>query len=650
VVLIYATNQVIGAAADELVADVRKRQRLFIDVRDQNWFLERANSSRARETAAEGLAAEIVDPFLASEGIIEGKAQALTSPEARAACVYLALQWEDDTRDKGLTRLCYEAMVRSVLRDTDSERRMGRVEVHRRVHELFPAHPEAAVTRHTDSALTRLNKRHVRHWKKEDEFCLTFEERQRIAGRLADVEVSGNELDDSLLHLADAAIALSPANLAISREALAQSTRQVLDRVLWLRGEVFASAVGRGNTDVEYPELANVSREVARSLTVGKEHDARIDAALHAAALSALTEPTEALQAYLRSFADAYTLFAFMRETPDVQAAVVKMFSTGEIWLDTTIVLPLFAEELTDDPTARRYTNLLAAARECGLGLYVTDGVLEELESHMRRCLAYARPNGLAWEGRVPFLAAAFALTGRSRGEVPTWLERYRGNERPEDDVAQYLAMQFGIKVQSLQDEAGRVAVDIRGAVQEVWHEAHERRRQPGLYTGDANTTARLVDHDVENYLGVVRKRRRERDSPLGYTTWWLTLDRTAYRVRRKLMDRLPAADVPSSPVLSPDFMVNFLAIGPLRNRIAKATESSLPLSISDLTPLDLMPIELLDAAEGVRERMKAMPEHVIQREVRDSLDRGRRRLGPLAQSGLDQTMDDLRGAVSMEQ
>lgn len=100
---------------------------------------------------------------------------------------------------------------------------------------------------------------------------------------------------------------------------------------------------------------------------------------------------------------------------------------------------------------------------------------------------------------------------------------------------------------------------------------------------------------------------------------------------------------------MSPDFLVNYLAVGPVRKRLAKKSESSLPLSISDMTPLDLLPPELLDSAEAVRDRMKDMPEHLIRREVRDTLDKGRRRVGPLAQGGLDSLMQDLRGAVSTD-
>lgn len=649
--LVYVTNQVVGAAADEQVQRIRKKHEIYLDIRDQYWFLERMDSSRARESAAEALAIEIVDPFLARAGVIEHKAQALTSSEARAACVYLALQWEDDTREKGLTRVCFEALVRSALRDTDPENRLPRDAIRERVRQLVPAHPAALADRYTDSALSQLTKRVLRWYRKEDEFCLTHDERVRIRDRLADLEIGDNALRVALRQLVVEACSEVRFQLPVDADQLAHSTRLVIDQVLWRRGEVFASAVQNGTEDVEYPDLVDVARSVARRIGPNPATvDNRIHQVLVASAKLALAEPSPEVQAYLRGFADAYTLFAFMRETPDVQAAVVKMFATGEVWLDTTVVLPLFAEELADDSARRLFSTLLGAAAQSGLKILITPGVLEELDSHMRRCLAYTRQTAGQWEGRVPFLSAAFALTGRARGEMPTWLERFRGGARPQDDIAEYLRENYGIQVSSLEADAHGASVELRGAVQEVWQEAHERRRGQGFYAGDANTTARLVDHDVENYLGVVRRRRRERDSPFGYTTWWLTLDRTAYRVRTRISEHLPPSDVPDSPVLSPDFLVNYLAIGPVRNRIERAVEAALPLSISDLPPLDLLPTELLDAAEEVRVKMNGMPEHMIRREVRDTLDRGRRRIGPLAEGGLEHLMQELRGAVSTEQ
>jgi hypothetical protein len=351
-------------------------------------------------------------------------------------------------------------------------------------------------------------------------------------------------------------------------------------------------------------------------------------------ATAALTEPPREMQHYLRSFADAYTLFAFLKETPDIQSAIVKMFETGDIWLDTTVVLPLFAEELIDDPAERRYTRMLAAAKQAGLRLFVTSGVIEEIDSHMARCLAYVRTHQ-TWEGNVPFLASAFALTGRARGALPTWLETFRGESRPEDDIVEYLSEFVVIEVADLSADADTASVETRGLVHEVWREGHEKRRQSWTRPADPNTTHRLVDHDVENYLGVVSRRKQEAISPVGYTAWWMTLDRTAYQVSRRLREEL-GSKAPASPVMSPDFMVNYLSVGPLRARLGKSSERDLPLAVKDLTATDALPTELLDAAEEVRFRLRDAPEHVIRREVRDRLDAERGRIRELAQEGTE--------------
>ena len=53
------------------------------------------------------------------------KSSALTPFETRAALTFLMLQLKDDTGEKGLTKLSFEAVVRSILVNTDSEHRSG---------------------------------------------------------------------------------------------------------------------------------------------------------------------------------------------------------------------------------------------------------------------------------------------------------------------------------------------------------------------------------------------------------------------------------------------------------------------------------------------------------------------------------------------
>jgi hypothetical protein len=568
-VLVYATNQVIGAAANDLKRKVRQEQQIFLDIRDQEWFLTSRNSSAARQAEAE----RFIEPFreFAHGSSIERQAQALDDLEAKAAFVYLGLQWQDDTREKGLTKVCFEAIVRSVLRDTDPENRMSRQEIKRQVATLLPAQHGETRDRQVDGALKRLSKVFIRHHQKVDEFCLTWEERKRLAERLAVVEGHNNALERELRAMVSRLAEEDGTDLpAQGLDEAVGRCRSVLERVLLDRGEVFAEAVihDRGTgirfEDVEAVVYADFVANPSKTMV-----EPRVVAA---AVISLMAEPPDDVRSYLRNLADTYTLFAFMRETPDVQSAVVKIFAEGDIWLDASVVLPLFAEELLDEPS-RSHGLMLAAAREAGLRLYVTPGVIQELATHVTRSYGYytALARGEAY-GPEPFLLSAWRLSGSSQ-DFASWLETFCGAHRKEDDIADYLEEEFGIQEQSLEDYLANADSDLIAQVGEIWHEARDRRdelrEKHGLPPMDAGTRALLVGHDVENYVGVQMRRhaRGERRSAFGFKSWWLTLDGTAFRVAKQLEDRLGRRPEPS-PAISPDFMLNYLAIGPVRARL----------------------------------------------------------------------------------
>ena len=104
-ILIYVTNQSVLSAADTLKSDIMKDFELVLDIHDKDWFLDRFAGDEHREAVSEELSQKIVDPYLASKGVLERSAPTLSTTEFRAALTFLQLQWEDDTREKGLTRL-----------------------------------------------------------------------------------------------------------------------------------------------------------------------------------------------------------------------------------------------------------------------------------------------------------------------------------------------------------------------------------------------------------------------------------------------------------------------------------------------------------------------------------------------------------------
>src|SRR5207244_2437975 len=82
--------------------------------------------------------------------------------------------------------MAFEALVKSVLRQTSSENRLARAAIVEGVQKLLPAHDYEEIRPYVDSALDRLARKTVKHWIKEDQFCLAHEEVLRLREYLAD--------------------------------------------------------------------------------------------------------------------------------------------------------------------------------------------------------------------------------------------------------------------------------------------------------------------------------------------------------------------------------------------------------------------------------------------------------------------------------
>lgn len=633
--LIYMSNQQIGGQADEMKGALLE-DGLSLDVRDRNWFLERAILGEARENAAEQLIDKIARPYLSGEQVINKPSSALTSDEARAALLYLGLQWQDDITDKGLTKLSFDALVRAALRNTHSNNRMPRSEIHRFINDSVPSTDKELLSIYIDAALTRLTKRYIRHRQKEDEFSLTHEEHQRILIRLAEIENEETAFYEEITrHCEQCLIEVKGAG-ATDLADLQMRIPRIIERLLLRRGEVFVSAVASNSLDrIGFQHLTDIIiDDLSRNRPEGNigQHLPNIVATT---VRSILAYPSESTQLYLRRLANSYTLFSFLRETPDVQSATRKLFSHGKVWMDTTVLLPLFAEQLEEDETKRKFSQLFRTCCDAGIKFYVTLGVITEVNSHMNIALACSQYRPSDWRGRIPYLYYHFLNTGKSVSEFSKWLSLFRGKVRAEDDISQFLLEIFGIERVGLLEESEKVDQDLRWAAKRLWSDAHVERRR-NTQQLDAATTQQLIEHDLETYLGVIALRREEQVTELGYRHWLLTLDRIAWQIRDRLRNEFEGK-TPPSPLLSLDFLLNNLTFGPERRNLTRSEEQSLPI-ILDVEMAESMPQDILKIADQVRRDNEGLPEYVIRRKVRDAIDRARHRRGCFGVSSIIDT------------
>lgn len=616
--IVFLTNQLIGAAGDPLKAMAAASGR-SLDIRDRSWFLERMDVDDARRNASRRLAQLVVDPFLETSGVTTN-APGLTGQQARTALVYLEMQSRDDVAEKGLTKLSYEALVRCVLKGTDNANRKTRIEIRREIGALLPQHSSQQLQPFIDAALSRLNKRAIRHHSKTDEFHLSFEEMESTKDKVAGLVI----LNDAFTADVEDILARDE-NVPTTRYGeIVQLVRMAIEVYFYKLGEEFAQSLTKDMVPPVHSDLIdNVCTEIS---PVGNVYPGRpwTNFLKHVTRLI-LNTPSDATTELLRLLSTSYTLFAFLSEVPDVQRATKKLFERGTIWLDTSVLLPVLAE-LAYPEDLRPFTTLMKNLSRAGTTLVVTEGVLEELERHLNLCLTYTRAHD--WEGRVPYVFSRYVESGRSLASFPSWLENIVGQHRPLDDIADFLA-EVGIQVSNA-PSFGELDRDMVRAVREYWQEVQEKRRSEEYFSA---TAYRMAEHDSENYLAALAQRRRAPGaSVLGYSSWFLTMDSAAWSLFDRI-DQETRQKIKHAPVISLDFLLKYLAFGPRRDQIDNSGKGFSRIFTSSI--YESIPSELIEVAEQVRKESVGLPERIIQRRIRDELDRQKMTAGDAQRAGL---------------
>lgn len=335
--VVFLTNQLIGAAGDALKAKAATAGR-SLDIRDRSWFLDRMDADDARRNASAHLAQLVVDPFLQTSGIITN-APGLTGQQARTALVYLEMQSRDEVAEKGLTKLSYEALVRCVLKGTDDAHRKTRRQIRAEIGKLLPQHSAQQLQPFIDGALSRLNKRAIRHHPQTDEFHLSFEEIESTKDKVAGLVILNDAFRSDVEEMLSRDNNVSPTKY----DEIVQIVRKAIEVYFYRLGEEFAQSLTKDmSPPVNIDLIDNVCLEIS---PVGNVYSGRrwVDFIKHVTR-QILNTPSDATTELLRLLSTSYTLFAFLSEVPDVQRATKKLFERGTIWLDTSVLLPVLAE------------------------------------------------------------------------------------------------------------------------------------------------------------------------------------------------------------------------------------------------------------------------------------------------------------------
>lgn len=277
----------------------------------------------------------------------------------------------------------------------------------------------------------------------------------------------------------------------------------------------------------------------------------------------------------------------------------------------------------------RPFTDLMVQLKQSGLQLYVTRGILEEIERHLNLCKTYIKTR--PWKGRVPYVFQRYALAGKPAAKFDSWLEYFLGDMMPMQDLADFLAESAGIQVADAPMH-DKIPANVVEEVQEYWQTVQDRRRNvQDTFSIAAN---RLASHDSENFIAVLSQRNKEvGKSILGYTSWLVTLDSAAWNLINKVSPEAREY-IQHSPVISLDFLIKYLSFGPRREKLTNRDDGHARIFSTSI--FESVSPELIEAAKEVRAAYGHMEERQMQRHIRDTLNKQRLKLGVLQDAGLD--------------
>ena len=192
---------------------------------------------------------------------------------------------------------------------------------------MFNSSDRDTVARYIDASLSKLTKKYLRHWEKEDEFCLTHEETERVKARLERYEVTDRGLQSEIMLVVKNAVgSLSGVSLEHVSEIGAR-VRRVVEQYLYSRAELFASSMKSGRMNqLGSEQLRDMAIQDAGTHAPPSTLKANIVDIVVECSRAFLVNPSESVQEYLKSLSDSYTLLAFLRQTPDVQSAIIEIY------------------------------------------------------------------------------------------------------------------------------------------------------------------------------------------------------------------------------------------------------------------------------------------------------------------------------------
>lgn len=461
--IIYLTNQKIGASSDGLKKELLS-EGYMLDVRDKNWFLDKVFYSEATLRKAN----ELIDIYLQRKSDVNINNHRFENKELFTAIHFLGLQFEDAQHDRNLTKLSFEALVRAALRKSSSQNRYSREKIHEYIYEILGGTAKNNIDELIDNALNRLKRTVIKHWQKEDSFCLSFDEQKRLEENLSEkqnIEIQIKELIKDIIKQ-DEKIKSK------DYDRFCDFILSVIYSFLYEKGLEFVSALSQNLMTTE--EERSIKYIIANEVAKNNFYIENIDVIEKIYTVIKIIlnnhDENDTINKYLRYLSNSYILYLFLNKTESIKTLTSKLFTKGNIWIDTTVLLPLLSEKFLSEDM-QRMTQIFKHCTKAGINLYTTLGVIEEICTHLQNCVVCALKSD--WRGKPPFLYEEYLSMGLHPKDFPEKIQEICGSSRPIDDIILYLQEIFSIEIKEFDDD-NKLPENLYNEICSIWEDGHK--------------------------------------------------------------------------------------------------------------------------------------------------------------------------------
>ncbi len=566
--LAYSTNMTVRNL-DAIQESIWDQYKVFVRIRDINWFRVSVNNNEN----AKRVFHTFVEENLHSYSRIAHGYDLINVRDSRIY-IYLRQSFDSASQSTSLKESMIDTLIYLGLEGTDSTLGILRSkhEVLRLVREISNFDKlwlEENVTARM-KVLSSKPLRRIKHHRNSDSYCLPYETRLELA--------ESQEADSKLYE------DFKSQSLYVLREELRARDVKVKDEFSLLertfhdiynqQGLEFAQFVESGDgEDAIDKSLADIVNKLVDDSNVIPDNKNRVTPALLHSIRRIVYNGTDRQKEFLSKLSSTYRMLFMLQMDPQLAGYFEKLAGKLRIYVDTSIIVPAFAEYFLDSRN-QRYSNLLKCANEIGVELIITPTAMNELTAHMSILkktyfLRYERKDHIFLNEvnltYVPEIMIRAYYYARIHGAVEDFQEFYekfvswKGGDIFSDLVL-WLKDAYGIHYEGEKLEHDRAEEDELFEILKNYKKSEHQARN------DAKQLLHIYKvREASNELGTT--------GIFGYRTWWLTSDTFSQRA----FSTIRKSSTRRNPYIRADFLYNCIMLAPSRNRVSRIFRGLFP-------------------------------------------------------------------------